>query len=38
VNLILKNQYTSLKYFRVEIPKGTPEEITTFFKENPDKL
>jgi hypothetical protein len=27
VEHILKNEITELKYFRVEIPKGSPEEI-----------
>jgi hypothetical protein len=32
VNNILKNEINELKYFRVEIPKGKPEEIIEFFK------
>jgi hypothetical protein len=35
VEHILKNEITELKYFRVEIPKGSPEEIAEWFKNNP---
>jgi len=37
VEHIIKNNITNLKYFRVEIPKGKPEEIAEWFKNNPDK-
>jgi len=37
VEHILKNQLKEIKYFRVEIPKGKPEEIAEWFKNNPDK-
>jgi len=37
VEHILKNKITELKYFRVEIPKGSPEEIADWFKNNPGK-
>lgn len=37
VENILRNNLTDLKYFRVEIPKGKPEEIVKWFAENPDK-
>jgi len=37
VDNILKNNIGDLKYYRVEIPKGRPEEIAKFFLENPDK-
>lgn len=37
VNLILKYESTALKYFRVNIPKGKPEEIIEFFAKNPSK-
>jgi len=36
VEHIIKNNITNLKYFRVEIPKGKPEEIAEFFKNNPN--
>lgn len=37
VNKILEEQLTELKYFRVEIPKGTPDEILQWHAENPNK-
>jgi hypothetical protein len=37
VNLILSKELTELKYFRVNIPKGTPDEIMKFHLENPGK-
>jgi len=37
VENILRNNLTDLKYFRVEIPKGKPEEIVEWFANNPDK-
>jgi len=37
VDNIIKNSVAELRYFRVEIPKGNPEEIAKFFAENPDK-
>jgi hypothetical protein len=37
VENILRNNLTDLKYFRVEIPKGKPEEILEWFSKNPDK-
>jgi len=35
VEKILRDEINNLKYFRVFIPKGDPEEIARFFKENP---
>jgi len=35
VEHILRNEISNIKYFRVEIPKGKPEEIASWFKENP---
>jgi len=37
VEHIIKNSIKEIKYFRVEIPKGKPEEIADWFKNNPDK-
>jgi len=37
VEKILKENMNDLKYFRVFIPKGNPEEIAEFFKNNPGK-
>lgn len=37
VDNILKNNIGDLRYYRVEIPKGRPEEIAKFFLENPGK-
>lgn len=38
VKLILERDLTELKYFRVDIPKGTPAEILKFHMENPNEL
>lgn len=38
IKIILERDLTELKYFRVNIPKGTPEEILDFHIKNPDKL
>jgi len=37
VEHLIRNNINELKYFRVEIPKGNPEEIARWFKENPDQ-
>jgi len=37
VERILSKDIVNLKYFRVEIPKGSPEDILKWFSENPDK-
>jgi hypothetical protein len=37
VENILRNNIADLRYFRVEIPKGSPEEIFEWFAKNPDK-
>jgi len=37
VEKILKDNLNDLKYFRVFIPKGNPEEIAEFFAKNPGK-
>lgn len=38
VEHILKNDIDELKYFRVNIPKGTPEEIEKWMKEHPKEV
>jgi len=38
VEHILKNNLKEIKYFRVEIPKGKPEEIAEWFKNYPDQV
>lgn len=35
LNLIMRKEFTNLKYFRVEIPKASPEEILKFYMDNP---
>lgn len=35
IQLILKKEFRELKYFRVNIPKASPEEIQKFFEDNP---
>jgi hypothetical protein len=37
VEHIIRSELKVIKYFRVEIPKGSPEEIAEFFKNNPNK-
>jgi len=37
IEYILKNELTDLKYFRVNIPKGNPQEVIDFLTENPGK-
>jgi hypothetical protein len=37
VNLILKYESTHLKYFRVNIPKCSPQELLRYYEEHPDK-
>lgn len=37
IEYILKNELTDLKYFRVHIPKGNPQEVIKFLQENPGK-
>lgn len=37
IEYILKNKKTDLKYFRVHIPKGDPQEIIDFLSKYPGK-
>jgi hypothetical protein len=37
VEKIIRNNITELKYFRIEIPKGDPQEIAEWFKNNPQQ-
>jgi len=38
VEHIIRKELKVIKYFRVEIPKGSPEEIAEFLKNNPGKI